>query len=166
MAEFPWLNEEIERKARKLAAPMARRLASLMAEARRSEEKASQKKKNAELMASMGFKLLNILAVLIRAIKDAADKVDEGNQIYFVPAVRGTHLHLYFAVGFNQTGDNFEAYGIDLPARKALETLSRSDELTSVLVNLVKLDVDSFDLRSRADRELFERTAETMIKIP
>jgi hypothetical protein len=165
LAEFPWLKKEIEKEARKLAQPMARQLASLMSEARLSEEKSRRKKEAEELVVSMGFKLLNILAVVVRAIKDAADKVGDENQIYFASHLRGTFWHLYFAVGFNDPGENLEAYGIDLPAREALETLVQSDELTSSLVNFLHLDVDSFDLQSPADRKLFERTTETMIKL-
>jgi len=164
LAEFPWLKKEIEKEARKLAQPMARQLASLISEARLSEEKTRRKKEAEELVASMGFKLLNILSVLIRAIKDAADKIGE-NQIYFASSLRGTIWHLYFAVGFKNPGENFEAYGIDLPAREALEALSQSDELTRSLVNFLHLDVDSFDLSSSADRKLFEEATETMINL-
>lgn len=89
MAEFSWLKKEIEKEAGQLAQPMARQLASMMSEARLSEEKARHKKEAEELVVSTGFRLLNILAVVIRAVKDAADKVGDENQIYFTSSIPG-----------------------------------------------------------------------------
>jgi len=167
LVEHPWLEQEIQKKARGIALPMARQLASIMVKSKMAGSVKKEIDKIADdLIVSIALKLLGVLFVAIQAIKGAANRVDPKNRAYFTFYPHGNLWRLYFAVGFKTPGENFEAYGIDLSANEALKALSQRDEITKFLINLIRLEVDPFDLNSSADRLLFKQTISRMNKLP